>query len=104
MLTVLVDGYAEEQLAREQRVVLSSIRALAPIKAAVLPLLRNRPELVERARLTPDLKAAVPAAYDDTASIGKLYRRQDEIGTPSASRSTPRRWTTARPPSASATR
>jgi len=50
---------------------------------AVLPLLRNRPELVERARaLTADLKARLPAMYDDTASIGKLYRRQDEIGTP----------------------
>ena len=56
---------------------------LAPIKAAVLPLLRNRPELVERARrLTGDLKQQVAAQYDDTASSGKLYRRQDEIGTP----------------------
>jgi glycyl-tRNA synthetase len=68
VLTVLVDGYTEEQLARETRVVL---------------LLRNRPELVERARrLTADLKPLVTAMYDDTASIGKLYRRQDEIGTP----------------------
>ena len=56
---------------------------LAPIKVAVLPLLRNRPELVERARrLTADLKQRVTAMYDDTASIGKLYRRQDEVGTP----------------------
>jgi len=56
---------------------------LAPVKAAVLPLLRNRPELGERARrLTTDLKQQVTAMYDDTASIGKLYRRQDEIGTP----------------------
>ena len=83
VLTVLVDGYEEEQLAKESRVVLRIAPALAPIKAAVLPLLRNRPELVERARrLTADLKALMPAAYDDTASIGKLYRRQDEIGTP----------------------
>jgi glycyl-tRNA synthetase len=53
------------------------------VKAAVLPLLRNRPELVETARrLTTELKRSVPAMYDDTASIGKLYRRQDEIGTP----------------------
>ena len=57
--------------------------SLAPIKVAVLPLLRNRPELVERARaLTADLKVRLAATYDDTASIGKLYRRQDEIGTP----------------------
>ena len=83
VLTVLVDGYKEEQLAKEKRVVLKIHPRLAPIKAAVMPLLRNRPELVERAhRLTNDLKQLMPAAYDDTASIGKLYRRQDEIGTP----------------------
>ena len=83
VLTVLVDGYEEEQLAKEKRVVLRIRPELAPVKAAVLPLLRNRPELVERARaLTGDLKRVVPAMYDDTASICKLYRRQDEIGTP----------------------
>jgi glycyl-tRNA synthetase len=83
VLTVLVDGYEEEQLAKETRVVLHIRPELAPVKAAVLPLLRNRPELVERARrLTADLKQVVAAMYDDTASIGKLYRRQDEIGTP----------------------
>ena len=83
VLTVLVDAYTEEQLAKEKRVVLKVHPRLAPIKAAVLPLLRNRPELVERARLlTADLKQLMPAMYDDTASIGKLYRRQDEIGTP----------------------
>ena len=83
VLTVLVDAYTEEQLAKEKRIVLKVHPRLAPIKAAVLPLLRNRPELVERARLlTADLKQLMPAMYDDTASIGKLYRRQDEIGTP----------------------
>jgi len=83
VLTVLVDGYTEEQLAKETRVVLRIRPELAPVKAAVLPLLRNRPDLVERARaLTTDMKTLVPAMYDDTASIGKLYRRQDEIGTP----------------------
>src|SRR5205814_2822403 len=57
--------------------------SLAPVKVAVLPLLRNRPELVEIARrLAGELRAALHAMYDDTASIGKLYRRQDEIGTP----------------------
>ena len=82
-LTVLVDGYQEEQLEKETRTVLRLRPQLAPIKAAVLPLLRNRPELVERARrLTADLKPIMAATYDDTASIGKLYRRQDEIGTP----------------------
>jgi glycyl-tRNA synthetase len=83
VLTVLLDAYEEEQLAKEKRVVLHMRPHLAPVKAAVLPLLRNRPELVERARaLTADLKRRMAASYDDTASIGKLYRRQDEIGTP----------------------
>jgi glycyl-tRNA synthetase len=83
LLTVLLDGFEEEQLAKEKRTVLRIRPALAPIKAAVMPLLRNRPELVERARaLTADLKPRLAATYDDTASIGKLYRRQDEIGTP----------------------
>jgi len=83
LLTVLLDSYEEEQLEREKRVVLHLRPSLAPVKAAVLPLLRNRPELVEIARrLAAELRAALPAMYDDTASIGKLYRRQDEIGTP----------------------
>jgi glycyl-tRNA synthetase len=83
VLTVLLDGYEEEQVAKEKRVVLRIRPSLAPVKVAVLPLLRNRPELVERARaLTADLKLRLAAMYDDTASIGKLYRRQDEIGTP----------------------
>jgi glycyl-tRNA synthetase len=83
VLTVLLDAYTEEQLAKEKRVVLRIRPTLAPVKAAVMPLLRNRPELVERAHaLAGDLRARMPAMYDDTASIGKLYRRQDEIGTP----------------------
>ena len=83
VLTVLLDGYEEQQVEGEKRVVLHLRPTLAPIKAAVMPLLRNRPDLVERARgLTADLKASMAATYDDTASIGKLYRRQDEIGTP----------------------
>jgi glycyl-tRNA synthetase len=83
VLTVLLDGYEEEQVAGEKRVVLHLRPSLAPIKVAVLPLLRNRPELVELGqRLAADLKRRMAASYDDTASIGKLYRRQDEIGTP----------------------
>jgi glycyl-tRNA synthetase len=83
VLTVLLDGYEEEQLASEKRTVLHLRPSLSPIKVAVMPLLRNRPELVERARaLAGELRARMAAMYDDTASIGKLYRRQDEIGTP----------------------
>jgi len=83
VLTVLLDAYEEQQLEKEKRTVLRIRPSLAPVKVAVVPLLRNRPELVERARaLAADLRPRMAAMYDDTASIGKLYRRQDEIGTP----------------------
>ncbi len=83
VLTALLDAYEEQQVEGEKRVVLHLRPSLAPVKVAVMPLLRNRPELVELGqRLTSDLRRRVAATYDDTASIGKLYRRQDEIGTP----------------------
>jgi glycyl-tRNA synthetase len=82
-LAFLVDSYREEQVKDDKRVVLKLHKALAPIKAAVFPLLKNRPELVETARkLCRELKQSFHTVYDDTAAIGKLYRRQDEIGTP----------------------
>jgi glycyl-tRNA synthetase len=82
-LAFLCDAYREEEVRGEKRVVLALHPDLAPVKAAVFPLLRNRPELVETARkLAHDLRKRFPARYDDTAAIGKLYRRQDEIGTP----------------------
>ncbi|MFC1601732.1 glycine--tRNA ligase [Candidatus Sumerlaeota bacterium] len=82
-LTYMIDAYREEEVRGQKRVVLALDRALAPIKVAVLPLLKNRPELVELARkLTFDLKKVCNTRYDDTAAIGKLYRRQDEVGTP----------------------
>ena len=65
------------------RDVLKLHPALAPIKCAVLPLKRNEDGLVEKARNIFDkLKLSFPCQYDDTGSIGKLYRRQDAIGTP----------------------
>jgi len=64
-------------------VVLSLSKDLAPVKIAVLPLLANRSEIVKLAKdLCQDLKKEFFCVYDDTAAIGKLYRRQDEIGTP----------------------
>jgi len=63
-------------------VVLRLHKDLAPIKMAVLPLLKNRPEITELARrISQDLKKSFVCVYDDTAAIGKLYRRQDEVGT-----------------------
>ena len=81
--TFLIDAYHEEEVRGETRVVLGLHPNLAPYKVAVLPLLKKRPEIVELAhRLRDDLAKDVMAVYDDTAAIGKLYRRQDEIGTP----------------------
>jgi glycyl-tRNA synthetase len=81
--TFLIDAYREEEVRGEKRVTLALHPDLAPYKVAVLPLLKKRPEIVELCqRIVADLRADVMAVYDDTASIGKLYRRQDEIGTP----------------------
>jgi glycyl-tRNA synthetase len=83
LLVFLLDAYREEQVRNEKRIVLKLHRSLAPIKVAVLPLARNRPEIVSAARdLSARLRKHMMALYDDTASIGRLYRRQDEIGTP----------------------
>ena len=81
--TFLIDAYREEEVRGEQRVSLSLHPDLAPYKVAVLPLLKKRPEIVELChRIKADLQRHMMAVYDDTAAIGKLYRRQDEIGTP----------------------
>jgi glycyl-tRNA synthetase len=81
--TFLIDSYREEEVKGEKRVSLALHPDLAPYKVAVLPLLKKRPEIVELChRIKDDLKRDVMAVYDDTAAIGKLYRRQDEIGTP----------------------
>jgi glycyl-tRNA synthetase len=79
-----VRGVSEKQGEEFTRTVLRLHPRLAPIKAAVFPLKKNEPRLVELARsIKGQLQAAgVRAVYDDTGAIGKLYRRQDEIGTP----------------------
>jgi glycyl-tRNA synthetase len=81
--TFLIDAYREEEVRGETRVSLALHPDLAPYKVAVLPLLKKRPEIVELChRIKADLQRHTMAVYDDTAAIGKLYRRQDEIGTP----------------------
>jgi len=81
-LAFLVDAYSEEEVKERTRVVLRFHKDLAPVKVAVLPLLKNRPPIVELARkINEDLRKQFVCVYDDTAAIGKLYRRQDEIGT-----------------------
>jgi glycyl-tRNA synthetase len=82
ILAFLVDAYSEEKVKDDMRVVLKIHKDLAPTKVAVLPLLRNRPEIVEMAKnIAKDLKKSMVTVYDDTGAIGKLYRRQDEVGT-----------------------
>ena len=82
-LAFLVDAYDEEVVAERPRTLLRLHPRLAPVKAAVLPLVGNDGALVEKARaLHDELRRALPCEYDDSAAIGKRYRRQDEIGTP----------------------
>jgi glycyl-tRNA synthetase len=83
VLALLLDAYTEEEVKGNQRVVLKFDKKIAPVKVAIFPLARNKQELVDLARKVFDLvKNDWAAMYDDTGSIGKLYRRQDEIGTP----------------------
>ena len=84
LLAVLMDAYTEKTNDKgETRVILKLTPELAPIKVAVLPLAKNKPEIVEVAKkLRRDLQPSMRAVYDDTGGIGKLYARQDEIGTP----------------------
>jgi glycyl-tRNA synthetase len=81
-LAFLLDSYDEEQDGNETRVVLRLHPALAPYKAAILPLQR-KPELIELAKsIRGKLRKRFMTAYDETGSIGRRYRRQDEVGTP----------------------
>jgi glycyl-tRNA synthetase len=82
VLAALCDAYDEEDVAGEQRTVLKLHPRLAPIKVAVLPLVRKdgQPELAQEAFEL--LRGQLQAEYDEGGSIGKRYRRQDEIGTP----------------------
>jgi glycyl-tRNA synthetase len=83
MLVVLMDAYREEEVEGEKRVVLAFKPGLAPIKAAIFPLV-NKEGMPETAtRIHADLRqAGINSFYDDSGSIGKRYRRQDETGTP----------------------
>ena len=84
VLAVLMDAYSEKTNDKgETRVILKLTPQLAPIKAAILPLAKNKPEIVGMAKaIKRSLQPTLRAVYDDTGGIGKLYARQDEIGTP----------------------
>lgn len=84
VLAVLAQGYSEDEEGGETRTYLKFVPKIAPVKVAVFPLLKNKPELVEKAReVYKTLKKEFGAVeFDDNGNIGKRYRRQDEIGTP----------------------
>jgi glycyl-tRNA synthetase len=81
---VLCEAYTEDEMNGEVRTYLKLPKHLAPFRVAVSPLLKNKPELVEKAReVFKSLQAEFGnVAYDENGNIGKRYRRQDEIGTP----------------------
>jgi glycyl-tRNA synthetase len=83
-LFVLLDAYTEDEMGGEVRSYLKLAKHLAPVRVAVFPLLKNKPELVAKAReVYAMIKKSFPSAmFDDNGNIGKRYRRQDEIGTP----------------------
>ena len=84
LLAVLLSAYREDEMNGERRTYLAFNPAVAPIKVAVFPLLKNKPVLVEKAREIYKLlkKEFGAVVFDDNGNIGKRYRRQDEIGTP----------------------
>lgn len=83
MLACITEAYTEETMEEETRVVLKFPPKLAPVKVAVFPLLKNKPELVAAAESVFNVvKKNWQCEFDDNGNIGKRYRRQDEIGTP----------------------
>jgi glycyl-tRNA synthetase len=85
VLAVLCNAYTEDEVEGEKRIFLKLPAKLAPVKVAVFPLLKNKPELIAKAKevhkmLRKQVEGEV--MFDDNGNIGKRYRRQDEIGTP----------------------
>jgi|AntRauTorckE6833_2_1112554.scaffolds.fasta_scaffold00721_4 glycyl-tRNA synthetase len=84
ILAVLTSAYTEDEINGEKRTFLKLSPNVAPVKVAVFPLLKNKPELVKKAREVYEMirKEIPQTMFDDNGNIGKRYRRQDEIGTP----------------------
>jgi len=81
-LTCLIDAYSEEEVRGEKRVVLKLHPFIAPMKAGIFPLVRRdgMPEIARK--IEKELRPHMPVFYDESGSIGRRYRRQDEAGTP----------------------
>ena len=84
ILALLCEAYKEDEMGGEKRVFLKFKPSVAPVKVAIFPLLKNKPELLKKAQeIFGELKKEIhPIVFDDNGNIGKRYRRQDEIGTP----------------------
>ncbi len=84
VLAVLTSAYTEDEMNGETRAYLKLLPTVAPVLCAVSPLLKNKPELVDKARevYTMLKKEFGRVMFDDNGNVGKRYRRQDEIGTP----------------------
>jgi glycyl-tRNA synthetase len=84
LMAVLASAYSEDEQNGEKRSYLKLPAHLAPVRVAISPLLKNKPELVEKAREVYQMlkKEFGAVMWDDNGNIGKRYRRQDEIGTP----------------------
>ena len=82
-LAVLCAAYREDEIEGEKRLVMKFSPKIAPIKLAVLPIVKNRPEIVQKAQqVFQKLQRSYNVYYDATGAIGRRYRRMDEIGTP----------------------
>ena len=84
VLAVLTSAYSEDEVNGEVRTFLKLSPEMAPVKVAVFPLMKNKPELVEKAKEVFEMiREEIPSAmFDSSGNVGKRYRRQDEIGTP----------------------
>jgi len=82
VLAFLVDAYDEDEAGKEKRVVLRLHPRLAPIKAAILPLVKKAPLVKQAKDIYEELKDKFFVEYDEVGTVGRRYRRQDEVGTP----------------------
>ncbi|HUC95778.1 MAG TPA: glycine--tRNA ligase [Candidatus Saccharimonadia bacterium] len=84
VLAVLSEAYSEDEINNEKRVFLKLPNHLAPVKVAVFPLIKNKPEIIKKAKEVYAVfkKEIMFVMWDDSGNIGKRYRKQDEIGTP----------------------
>ncbi|NIA02431.1 MAG: glycine--tRNA ligase [Nitrospirae bacterium] len=82
VLTILLDAYDEDKIGKEERTVMRFAPAIAPVKVAIFPLMKKEKLIKTAKKIFDELKDKMKVEYDEAGTIGKRYRRQDEIGTP----------------------